>query len=316
LRCISTTAVVLGLPKDKFITEVSDVLAAATSDKPPVIWLEGQDCAGCTISFAGSLYPPACSIILDTLSIRYHEVIMAASGDRSKEAYRATVGEGGYVLVVEGSIPTADDRFCMVGGRPFKEIMLEAAEHAALIMAVGACATFGGIPGAGPTGAVGVGEIVKEKPIINLSSCPVNSGHLVGTILYYLTTKKMPPLDDLGRPLMFYGENIHENCRRATHFECGEYLTDWNDPKQKNWCLINKGCKGPETNSDCPVNRWNDGLNFCIDCGAGCRGCAEPSFYSDVSPLYATDASRIEDMKKRIRLSSAQRQSKNQRKEV
>lgn len=294
LKFCGTTAAVIGLPKVNFASKVSAAMESANSKKPPVIWLEGQDCAGCTVSFAGALHPPVASLILDQLSIRYHETIMAAAGHQSEEVYHATVKQGGYVLVVEGSIPTKDDRFCMVAGRPFKEIVLEAGANAAAIIAVGACSSYGGIPAAGPTGAVGVSEIVKNKPIINLPTCPVHVDHLVGTVLYFLATGKVPPLDDKKRPIMYFGECIHDNCRRRSYFEEGQLLTDWNDPKQKNWCLIEKGCKGPETFSDCPVRRWNDGLNFCIDCGAGCRGCSEPEFYKGVTPLYADAGGKLE----------------------
>ena len=297
MKFCTVTAATLGLSKIAFAKKLSETLASVTSGKPPVIWLEGQDCAGCTVSFAGSLNPPVASLVLDKLSIRYHETIMAASGHQSEAAFEATVKEGGYVLLVEGSIPTVDDRYCMVAGRSFKEILSEAASNAAAIIAVGACATYGGIPAAGPTGAVGVSKIVKGKPIINLSTCPVHVDHLVGTILYYLTTKKVPLLDKLGRPTMYFGEVIHDNCRRRSYFDEGNVLSDWNDPKQKNWCLIDKGCKGPDTYSDCPVRRWNDGLNFCIDCGAGCMGCSEPGFYSEMSPLYAYYEGSIKDTK-------------------
>ncbi len=287
MKFCGTMAAVMGVSKLEFASTLAATMAASTSQKPPVIWLEGQDCAGCTIALPGSPHPPVASLILDKLSIRYHETIMAASGYQAEAVYHATVKQGGYVLVVEGSIPTADDRFCMVGNRPFKEIVLEAAASAAAIIAVGACASFGGIPAAGPTGAVGVSEIVKNKPIINLSTCPVHVDHLVGTIVYYLVTNKVPPLDEYKRPLMYFGEVIHDNCRRRSYFEEEKFLSDWNDPEQKNWCLIEKGCKGPETYSDCPVRRWNDGQNFCIDCGAGCMGCAEPAFYKGMTPLYA-----------------------------
>lgn len=294
VKYCASLAALLGVSTQGFTNTVSSVLATATtSNKPPVIWLEGQDCAGCTISFAGSLNPPASSLILDKLSVRYHEAIMAASGHQAEAAMDATIKEGGYVLVVEGSIPTADGRYCTVGGRNFEDILKDAASNCAAIIAVGACASFGGIPAAGPTGAVGVSEIIKDKPIINLPTCPVHVDHLVGTVLYYLTTKKVPPLDKHGRPLMYFAESVHDNCRRRSYFEEGVVLKDWNDPKQKNWCLLEKGCKGPETMSDCPVRRWNDGQNFCIDCGAGCMGCAEPTFYAKMSPLYADATDRI-----------------------
>lgn len=87
---------------------------------------------------------------------------------------------------------------------------------------------------------------------------------------------------------MYFGTYVHDNCRRRAHFDSGEFLKDWNDTKQIEWCLYEKGCKGPETYSDCPVRRWNNGINFCIDAGAPCQGCSEPSFYTEYSPLYTT----------------------------
>ena len=291
MKYCAGTAAVLGLSELELFSKVSEALAASSA-KPPVIWLEGQDCAGCTISFAGALNPPVSSLILDKLSIRYHETLMAGAGYLAEATYEETVKAGGYVLCIEGSIPTADDRYCMVGGRPFREMVEEAGEKAAAIIAVGACAAYGGIPAAGPTGAVGANKIIKNKPIINLPTCPVHVDHLVGTILYFLTTGKVPPLDNIGRPKMYFGELIHDNCRRRYYFDNEMFLTDWNDPAQKNWCLYEKGCKGPDTYADCAVRRWNDGQNYCIDCGAGCMGCAEPDFYDGMSPLYTAESER------------------------
>ncbi|HUU40036.1 MAG TPA: hydrogenase small subunit [Desulfatiglandales bacterium] len=291
VKYCAATAAVLGLSELEFTTKIVQALESA-GKKPPVIWLEGQDCAGCSISFTGALNPPAASIILDKISLRYHESIMAASGYLSESAYHETVKQGGYVLVVEGSIPSADDRFCMIGGRPFRKIVEEAAEKAGAIIAVGACATYGGIPGAGPTKGIGLNKALPGKAVINLSTCPVHTDHLVGTILYFLATGKVPPLDEKGRPKAYFGQLIHDNCRRRSYFDEGVFLKDWNDPKQKDWCLFEKGCKGPDTYSDCPIRRWNDGISFCIDCGAGCQGCAEPGFYAGMSPLYAATGER------------------------
>jgi hydrogenase small subunit len=288
LKYCAVTAAVLGLPELEFTTRVARALEAA-SKKPPVVWLEGQNCAGCTTSFTGILYPPASSIILDKISLRYQETVMAASGDLAEKVYHNTVKQGGYVLLVEGSVPSADERFCMVGGRPFQKILEEAAQKAAVIIAVGACSTYGGIPAATPTKGMGLNKALPGRTVINLSTCPVHPDHLAGTILYYLTTGKAPELDPIGRPVVYFGQSIHDNCKRRGHFDAGRFLKDWNDPKQKDWCLLEKGCKGPMTNSDCPVRRWNDGINFCIDCGAPCQGCAEPGFYGDMSPLYAAE---------------------------
>jgi hydrogenase small subunit len=291
LKYCGFTAATLGLSELEFVSRVTQVLAAAKK-KPPVLWTDGQDCAGCTISLAGSLQPPVSTMILDLISLRYDETVMNASGYLAESAWDQTVKEGGYVLIVEGSIPGADDRFCMIGGRPFREMVEEAGKNAAVVLAVGACSSFGGIPGNTVTQGQPVSKYIKDKPIINISTCPVHPDHITGTILYYLTTKKVPPLTKDGRPKMYFGELIHDNCRRRSYFDNEMFLQDWNDPAQKNWCLYEKGCKGPDTYADCPVRRWNGGINFCIDCGAGCMGCAEPEYYAGMSPLYTAESER------------------------
>jgi hydrogenase small subunit len=286
LKLCGSAAAAVGLA-DLFSVEKVAAALATAAKKPPLIWIEGQDCCGCTISLTSIENPTPASIILDKISIRYHEAIMAASGSLAEKAREETMKEGGYILVVEGSIPSADDRYCMVGGKPFREIVQETAKKAAVIIGVGACSAFGGIPRGTPTKGIPVSKVVPDKTVINLSTCPVHMDHLVGTLVYYLVTKKAPPLDKLNRPLMYFGTSIHDNCRRRAHFDNEEFLTDWNDPKQADWCLLQKGCKGPETFSDCPIRRWNNGINFCIDCGAPCQGCSEPQFYTEFSPLYA-----------------------------
>ena len=284
--CGGVTAAV-GLAELFPIEKVAQALEAAVK-KPPVIWLEGQDCAGCTISLISLEDPTPASLILDKISMRYHETIMAGAGHIAEKVLEDTSKEGGYVLIVEGSIPSADDRYCLVGGKPFKKTVEEAARNAAVIIGVGACSAFGGIPGGTPSKGLPVSKIVPDKTVINLSTCPVHMDHLAGTVLYYLVTKKAPPLDKLNRPLMYFGTLVHDNCRRRAHFDDEHFLTDWNDPKQQDWCLLQKGCKGPETYGDCPIRRWNNGINFCIDAGAPCQGCSEPGFYVKNSPLYDT----------------------------
>ncbi|NWF76636.1 MAG: hydrogenase small subunit [Nitrospirae bacterium] len=289
LKYCAATAALFGISELEFTSKVVHAMETS-SKKPPVLWLEGQDCAGCTIAFSQILYPPASSIILDKISLRYHETVMAASGDISEKVLHETVEKGGYVLIVEGSVPSADDRFCMIGGKAFRVILEETAKKAAAVIAVGACATYGGIPAATPTKGVGLNKALPGKTVINLPTCPVHPDHLAGTILYFLTTGKVPELDKIGRPVMYFKETIHDNCRRRAHFDAGRFLRDWNDPNQKDWCMFEKGCKGPMTTSDCAVRRWNDGISFCIDCGGVCMGCAEPGFYAEMTPLYTAES--------------------------
>lgn len=278
IKLMGATAAALGL-SDVYTPKMAQAVEAAAK-KPPVIWLHGQDCTGCSTSLLSSLDPGPAEIVLDLLSVRYHETIMAASGHVAEQAKADSIKEGGYILVVEGSIPTADDRFLKIAGHPFTDILKEAAENAVAIVAVGACAVNGGIPAAGPTGAKGVQDIIKDKPVINVPGCPVKPTWLLGTVMHYLMFNKLPLLDSHNRPTAFFGNLIHDNCPRRGHFERGEFLTDWNDPKQSQYCLLVRGCKGPKTYADCAQSFWNDGVNFCIGVGAPCAGCTQPEFYA------------------------------------
>jgi hydrogenase small subunit len=295
LKYCAATALLFGLSEFEFTTRLAHALEKS-SGKPPVMWLEGLACAGCTISLTQSLNPPVSSIILDKISLRQHDTVMAASGGLVEHVHDELVKQGGFILIVEGAIPSADDRFCMIGGRPFRKLVENAAKSAKAVLAVGACSAFGGIPRATPSKGISVQDALKKakinKPVINISTCPVHTDHIVGTILYILTTGKLPELDSKGRPSMYFGDKrlIHDNCRRRGHFDAGEFLTDWNDPQQKDWCMIQKGCKGPLAYTDCSIRRWNDGINFCIDCGGVCQACGEPAFYDKVAPLYTAES--------------------------
>jgi hydrogenase small subunit len=66
-------------------------------------------------------------------------------------------------------------------------------------------------------------------------------------------------------------------------------VTDFNDPAQKDYCLILKGCKGPIARQDCWERLWNQRSNYCINAGIPCVACSQPEFYEETSPLYNHD---------------------------
>ena len=78
--------------------------------------------------------------------------------------------------MVEGSIPTgANGAYCTIGGRSALQIAREVCGGAAATIAIGTCATFGGLPAAAPnpTGALGVADAVPGvKNLINLLGLP------------------------------------------------------------------------------------------------------------------------------------------------
>lgn len=289
LQFCSLVTAALALPP-RFVGEVARALS--TAERPSVIWLEFQDCAGDSESFLRASHPTAADFIFDLISLDYHEVLMAPAGESAERSLHEAMerAEGAYILVVEGSIPTADGGIhCVVAGRTALETLREVAADAAAVVAVGTCAAFGGIPAAAPnpTGAVGVTDIVKDGPIVNLPGCPVNVVNLAATLVHYLTFGELPAVDDLGRPLFAYGPVIHDTCPRRAHFDAGRFVKKWGDEgHRQGWCLYGMGCKGPKAHSNCALVGWNDNTSWPIGAGHPCIACTEPGFWDSSSPFY------------------------------
>ncbi len=267
--------------------------AVEKGPKPSVVWLEFQDCAGNSESFLRASRPSAAQVILDAISLDYHETIMAAAGHQAEAALEGVVKnkQGQYLVVVEGSIPTgAGGAYCTIGGRSALQIARETCGGAAATIAIGTCAAYGGIPAAAPnpTGALSVADAVPgAKNLINLPACPANVENLTALLVYYMTFKRWPPLDAYKRPLFAYGKSIHDNCERRAHFDAGQYVEAWGDEAHRNGeCLYKMGCKGPVTYQNCPIVRWNEATNWPIGCGHPCVGCAEPNFWDTMTPFY------------------------------
>lgn len=260
--------------------------------RPTLVWLEFQSCTGDTEALLRAGSPTVAELVLDILSIDYAETIMAAAGDLAEANLDKVVkGEKGkYIAVVEGSIPVKDGGiYCCIGGRTAVDRAIEVCGAAFATIAVGTCASYGGLPAAAPnpTGAVGIKEAVPSATVINLPGCPVNADNLTATIVHFLLFKKLPATDSVGRPLFAYGKRIHDNCERRPHFDAGQYVVSWGDEgHRKGYCLYKMGCKGPETYHNCPTERYNEHTSWPVAAGHGCAGCSQPNFWDGMGPLY------------------------------
>src|SRR5215470_6200256 len=148
LKFCAAMTVALALPM-RYTPRV--VRALESTVRPVVIWREFQDCAGNSEALLRSAHPTVGEIVLDLLSVNYHETLMTPSGAAAEKSYSDSIRQnrGKYIAVIEGSIPLADNGvFCTVGGRSAVDIVRETVNNAAATIAVGTCATFGGIPAA------------------------------------------------------------------------------------------------------------------------------------------------------------------------
>jgi hydrogenase small subunit len=224
-------------------------------------------------------------MIFNIISLDYDDTLMAAAGSAAEKAREKAMHDnwGKYLIVVDGSVPTADDGvYCAAAGKSALDILTETAKGAAAIVCVGTCSSFGGIPYAkpNPTGARPISELIKDKPVVNVSGCPPIPAVITGTLMQFITLGKLPDLDEHGRPRAFFGNTIHDRCYRRPFYDQGKFAKSFDDEGARNgWCLYELGCKGPITYNACATVKWNDGTSFPIESGHGCLGCSEPGFW-------------------------------------
>ena len=276
--CVAMAAS-MGLPAG---AEAAMATAVATKKRPSVIWLHFQECTGCTESMLRAEHPTLEKLILDIISLDYHETLFAAAGHQAEAARKSAMkaNKGKYLLVVEGAIPTKHNGiYCKIGGQTAIELLNECAADAAAIVAIGSCAAWGGMPSTppNPTGASSVGEVLG-KVIPNIPGCPPSPYNFLATVVHFLTFGKLPDVDQLGRPKFAYSRLIHENCERRSHFAAGLFAMEFGDEgNRKGYCLYKLGCKGPETFGNCPAILFGDVGNASWPVGTGhpCIGCTE-----------------------------------------
>lgn len=282
LQFCSVTAASLGLGS----AGARDI-ARAMQEKPrmPVIWLHGLECTCCTESFIRSYHPAVQDIVLSMVSLDYDDTLMAAAGEQAEEALADTMERfrGQYIAAIEGSVPLGSGGvFCMPGGEPFKDKLQRVCRDAKAVIGWGSCASWGCINTArpNPTRSAPVSEVITDKPIVLVPGCPPIPEVMTGVLTYILAYERLPPLDRLGRPKMFYGQRIHDKCYRRGHFDAGQFAERFDDEGARlGYCLYKLGCKGPVTYNACSTLRWNEGLSWPVQSGHGCIGCAEADFF-------------------------------------
>lgn len=298
LKYCSLMASVLALPASEIPGMVEKLQQVS---RPAAIWLSFQECTGCTESLTRSSAPGIEDLLFDYLSLDYHHTLQAASGEAAEAARLDTMQKfaGQYLLIVDGSIPVADNGvYSTIAGRTNLDVLQECAAGAAVIIAVGSCAAFGGLAAAAPnpTGSKSVGTLMTEgqiaaKPLANVPGCPPLPQAISGVLLHFLLFGRLPDLDALKRPLSIYGNTVHDRCSRYRYYADEKFAERFGDEgHRKGWCLYKLGCKGPLTHNACSLSKWNQGTSSPVEAGHPCLGCSEPGFWDKGSFYQSLDA--------------------------
>jgi len=251
--------------------------------------------------------------------VLHHPVLSIDAGHSFVEPFRKAVeGTLGapYVVVLEGSIP--DDQplehgyFSGLGvGEDWPEGMespraddqplritdwiRHMAPGAAACVAIGTCATWGGVPAAAGniTGSMSLMDFLGKDyesalgvPVINIPGCsPIgdNFTETVAAILMFLQGfGPLPDFDELGRPKWQFGETVHRHCPRAGYYEEGTFAKEFGDHE----CLVDVGCWGPVVQCNITERGAINHMGGCMVAGGACIGCTMPGFPDKFAPFY------------------------------
>ena len=251
-----------------------------------LLWLQGGACSGNTMSFLNAEEPSACDLVTDFgINILWQPSL------------------GLDIFVFEGSIVNAPDgtgNWNRFGGRPMKDWVKELCDVAQFVVAIGDCATYGGIPAMAPNpsestglqflkrdhdgGLLGKDYVSKAGlPVINIPGCPAHPDWVTQILVAVASGRAGDlTLDEFQRPKTFFSSFTQTGCTRNMHFAYKVSTTAFG---QRKGCLFyDLGCRGPMTHSPCNRILWNRQSSK-TRAGMPCLGCTEPEFpFFDLAP--------------------------------
>lgn len=275
-----------------------------------LFWLQAQACSGNTMSLLNAEEPDLTEFIIRyDVDLLYHPSLSSIWGEQVHRLVENLISQKVKldILVVEGSIPMGPNGTGMYNtfaDRPVKDIVLELAQVAKYVVAVGDCATHGGFVAMAPnpTEAVGLQYLNKESggllggdyrsgsglPVINLTGCPAHPDWQLQTLVAIAEgLGDKIELDEYARPLMFYGMTTHTGCTNNEYYDHKHSVETFTEQG----CLFfDKGCRGPITQSDCNTRLWNRQSSK-TRVGSPCLGCTDIGWpnenYSVDKPFYS-----------------------------
>lgn len=275
------------------VNMVRDEVRRGTLKKRNLIWLELTGCSGNIISLLDGSNPDFKYLISQMSNFVFDNSLMAAEGERAMEQLMGILDKD-FILAVEGAVATKNNGLYNVIGRwkgqpvTAKQAIELLGKKAACVIALGACATHGGVSAARPNPAecVSVQSLLNRK-VIKLPGCPCHPDWFLGTLAHILLYGE-PELDKRDRPVLFYSTLIHDRCPRRSFFDKGIFARKPGDKT----CMFKLGCRGPVTPVDCPVRKWNGYVNWPIEDDTPCIGCAQFGFPDKMEPFITYNTTR------------------------
>jgi len=293
---------------------------AGPLDVVHVFWIAGMSCDGCSVAVTGATNPSVEDLLSGAIPgmpkvVLHHPVLSVSAGSAFirpfRDAVDGTLGAP-YVVVLEGSVPDdqaipADEGyFSAMGAGGFDpdspgeqpnrvtDWLRLMAPNAAAMVAIGTCATWGGIPAAAGnvTGSMSLMDYLGRDyrsalgvPVVNVPGCsPIGDNFtetVAGVLMFLQGLGPLPELDELGRPAWLFGETVHRHCPRAGYYEEGTFARREGDQE----CLVEIGCWGPVVQCNITERGAINHMGGCMVAGGACIGCTMPGFPDKFSPF-------------------------------
>ena len=268
------------------VTEAIETIKNDKDKRINAIWVEATGCSGNIISFLDGENPGILYNLTQLVNLKFNNTLMSAEGDFAFQQFLDTLNTE-FVLLVDGAVSTKDNGFYNIianyKGKPITalEAVKMAGEKAKYVVAVGTCASHGGISAAKPNPSESKSlQEVLDREVIKLPGCPSHPDWVIGTLAHLIAYGK-PQLDNENRPLLFYGVTIHDNCTRRGFFDKKLFAKKLGDEE----CMFKLGCRGPVTKTDCPRRKWNGYVNWPVGDNTPCIGCAQKFFPDGMEPF-------------------------------
>jgi len=272
---------------------------------PNLLWLQGGACSGNTMSFLNAEEPSAVDLVTDFgINILWHPSLGMEMGDNLQAMLESCIsGETPLdIFVFEGSVvnaPGGTGEWNRFAGKPMKEWVQALSDVAQFVVALGDCATYGGIPAMAPNPSESEGmQFLKRAhggflgteftskaglPVINIPGCPAHPDWVTQILVAVASGRAGDlTLDEFQRPKTFFSSFTQTGCTRNMHFAYKVSATEFG---QRKGCLFyDLGCRGPMTHSPCNRILWNRQSSK-TRAGMPCLGCTEPEFpFFDLAP--------------------------------
>ena len=256
-------------------------------------WMQAGGCSGDSMSLLNANSPDLLEILQELdVDLLWHSSLSVANRTSQRALLeRLQSGEQRLdVLCVEGAVirgPGGTGMYDTLHGQAKKNLIWALAHKAKHVIAIGTCASHGGISARGDVEGTGLQFHGRKRggflgadfvagcglPVVNLPGCPVHPS-VVTQALSAVVHGATLDLDAWQAPTAWYGTTVHQGCTRN---EYHEYRVEEREFGEKGCMFFHMGCNGPLVRGPCNKLLWN-GRSSKTRVGVPCFGCTDPDF--------------------------------------